>query len=80
MYNKIFAKFISIMESISVMESYPGEKKDLVWERVFELPEIKEYELTDDVKDMQEVQSSITEEILLEISKLAVDGGEIKAK
>ena len=52
MYNKLFMKYISIMESISVMESYPGEKKDLVWQRVFELPEIQEYELDDETKEM----------------------------
>lgn len=52
MYNAIFAKFISLMEAYSVMESYPGEKKDIVWNKVFELPEIKEYQLDDDTKNM----------------------------
>jgi len=52
MYNKLFMKYISIMESISVMESYPGEKKDIVWSRVFELPEIQEYGLDDETKEM----------------------------
>jgi hypothetical protein len=52
MYNKIFAKYISIMESISVVESYPGEKKDYVWNMVFESPEIQEYELSDEIKEM----------------------------
>ena len=40
------------MESDSEMESYPGEKKDIVWSKVFELPDIKEYHLDDDIKNM----------------------------
>lgn len=52
MYNTIFTKFISLMESYSVMESYPGEKKDIIWDKVFGLPEIQEYQLDDDIKKM----------------------------
>lgn len=52
MYNVVFAKFISFMESYTVMESYPGEKVDIAWGKVFDLPEIKAYNLDDDVKTM----------------------------
>ena len=52
MYNKIFAKYISAMESVSVVQTYPGEKKDIVWKHIFELPEIKEYNLSEDEKEM----------------------------
>ena len=52
MYNKLFAKFIDEMEAISVMEEYPGEKEDIVWKKVFEMEEFKEYKISDDVKEM----------------------------
>ena len=52
MYNKLFAKFISMMENITFIESYIGEKEDYVWNQVFNLPEIKELDVPDDVKKM----------------------------
>ena len=52
MYNKLFAKYLSIAESITVVESYPGEKQDLIWNKVFEDPDIKEYNISKTTKDM----------------------------
>lgn len=52
MYNVIFAKFISFMESYSVVESYPGEKKEIMWNKVFDLPEIQKFNLDEDTKTM----------------------------
>ena len=52
MYNKIFAEFIHLMESYSVTETYEGEKEDIIWKMVFELDEIKEFNLDDGTKDM----------------------------
>lgn len=52
MYNHIFALFLSRMEKITVMESYHGQKEDLVWDEVFGLDEVAKYELSDEVKDM----------------------------
>lgn len=52
MYNHIFALFIKRMEEISVMESYRGQKEDLVWDEIFALDEVKKYELSDDVQGM----------------------------
>lgn len=52
MYNIIFAEFMHLMESISVVESYKGEKEDVVWDQVFELDKIKELQVPKDVKEM----------------------------
>lgn len=57
MYNHIFAIFMDKMESVSVMESYRGEKEDLIWDQVFALDEVKQYELPDDIKDMLRIAS-----------------------
>lgn len=52
LYVKLFTKFLELMEEISFMESYPGEKAEFMWNKVFDLPEIKELKLSDDVKEM----------------------------
>lgn len=52
MYTRIFLKYTKLMEIISFMESYPGEKSDYIWDKTFEDPEVKEYNLDDDVKEM----------------------------
>ena len=52
MYNKLFAKFIQMMESISMMESYVGEKSDYVWDKIFEEDEIKELNIPKETKEM----------------------------
>lgn len=52
MYNKIFAEFIHLMETYSVIETYPGEKEDVVWQMVFELDSIKELNIDDETKEM----------------------------
>lgn len=51
-YNKIFAEFISQMENTSVVQSYIGEKEDIIWKNVFEMEEIKAFDIPDDVKEM----------------------------
>lgn len=52
MYNKIFAEFIHLMETFSVVETYEGEKEDLIWKKVFELDDIKAFDLDDETKEM----------------------------
>lgn len=52
MYNEIFAEFIHLMETYSVVESYPGEKEYVIWKEVFELDNIKAFNLDEDVKAM----------------------------
>lgn len=52
LYVKLFTKFLELMEEVSFMESYPGEKVEFMWNKVFDLPEIKELKLPDDVKEM----------------------------
>jgi len=52
MYVKLFAKFIDQMESISFMESYPGEKEDYVWKEIFKLPEVEELNIPKEIKEM----------------------------
>ena len=52
MYNKLFAKFIQMMESVSMMESYVGEKSDYVWDKIFEEDEIKELNIPKETKEM----------------------------
>ena len=52
MYNNLFTKFIPMMESISMMESYVGEKSDYVWDKIFEEDEIKELNIPKETKEM----------------------------
>ena len=52
MYNKLFAEFIKQMENISVVQSYIGEKEDIIWKNVFEMEEIKAFDIPDEVKEM----------------------------
>lgn len=52
MYNTLFAEFIHLMESVSVVETRKGEKEDYIWKQVFELDKIKEMNIPDDVKEM----------------------------
>lgn len=82
MYNIIFAKFISLMEFYSVMESYPGEKKDIIWDKVFNLPEVQEYQLDDDVKKMIILASKNEgidiSEALKELSSIENDDSDIE--
>lgn len=52
MYNKLFSKFIDMMESITVMESYIGEKEDYVWNEIFKMPEIVEMNIPKDTQEM----------------------------
>lgn len=52
MYNKIFTKFFQLMQSVSVVEEYIGQKEDLVWKDVFECEEIKSMGIPDEVKEM----------------------------
>lgn len=52
MYNQLFIFYTKEMESISFMESYIGEKSDYVWKKIFEMDEVKEYNLPDETKEM----------------------------
>lgn len=51
-YVDLFTKFIGLMETYSVVESYRGEKQDILWKKVFEMEDVQKYELTDEVKEM----------------------------
>lgn len=51
-YNKLFAKFIQLMETVSFMESYNGEKSDYIWDIIFNDDEIKELNISDTTKEM----------------------------
>jgi hypothetical protein len=52
MYNQLFRAFDKYVGSIDVVESYEGEKEDLAWKYVFDLPEIKELDIPDFIKEM----------------------------
>lgn len=52
MYNKLFYEYRKYVSSISVVESYEGEKQDVAWDYVFNLPQIKEMNIDDDIKEM----------------------------
>lgn len=52
MYNKLFSKFLKMMESVSVMETYNGEKSDYVWDQIFNEPDIVELNIPDETKEI----------------------------
>lgn len=52
MYNTLFLKFIEVMENVTMMESYDGEKEEYAWNEVFKLPEIQKLNLSPDVQSM----------------------------
>lgn len=52
LYNKLFIKFLQMMESITVVETYPGEKEDYCWNMVFEDDDIKKLEVPEEIINM----------------------------
>lgn len=52
MYNKLFAKFIEVMESVTMMESYAGEKEDYAWGEVFKSQDVIDMKVPSEVKEM----------------------------
>lgn len=57
MYNHLFAIFTNKMEEITVMEQYPGHKADLVWDEIFKLPEVQEYQIPEETQEMIRIAS-----------------------
>lgn len=51
-YNKLFEVYEDFLSTFSVIESYRGEKNDLAWQYVFAQPEIKELDISDEMKEM----------------------------
>lgn len=51
-YNKLFRTFDKYLSTVSIVQTYEGEKQDIAWKYVFNLPEIKEMNISDDIKDM----------------------------
>lgn len=52
MYQALFNAFEDQMKSLMLVESYPGEKHDICWDRVFEDETLKaEYDLTPELRD-----------------------------
>lgn len=51
-YKAIFDAYDRELESFSMLESFPGQKQELCWDRVFESEEIKPYELSDSDKEL----------------------------
>lgn len=52
MYNKLFSKFIKMMEDVSFMETYPGEKSDYVWDKIFKEDDIVKLNIPDSTKEI----------------------------
>lgn len=51
-YNKLFHLFRKYLNSNSIIESYQGQKEDLAWKYVFNLPEVKEMNVSDNIKEI----------------------------
>lgn len=51
-YNKLFEVYEEFLSTFSIVESYRGEKNDLAWQYVFAQPEVKELDITDEMKEM----------------------------
>lgn len=49
-YARLFYEFNRYIHDKSFVQSYQGEREDIAWKYVFELPVIKEMEVTDDIK------------------------------
>jgi hypothetical protein len=52
MYNKLFLAFNKYLREHSVIEAYKGQKEEVAWKYVFELQEIKELNISEEVKNM----------------------------
>lgn len=53
MYQDLFDAFHEEMSKQFVIESYPGEKHDICWDKIFENKDITDkYNITDDMKDL----------------------------
>ena len=52
MYNKLFLAFNKYLREHSVIEGHKGQKEEIAWEYVFSLSEIKELNISEDVRNM----------------------------
>jgi hypothetical protein len=65
MYNKLFLSFNKYMREYTVIEGYRGQKEEIAWKYVFDLPEIKELNISEDIRNM--LLKSTTEKYTSEV-------------
>lgn len=52
MYRKLLELRRDKLKEFTYIESYPGEKEDIIWEEIFKMEEVQDYNLDDETKDM----------------------------
>ncbi len=52
MYVTLFHAYKKYLSSVTLIETYEGEKQDIAWDYVFNLPHIKEMDISIDIKEM----------------------------
>lgn len=52
MYVTLFHEYSKYLSSVTLIETYEGEKQDIAWDYVFNLPNIKEMDISSDIKEM----------------------------
>lgn len=52
LYIYLFEERRKFLSDFYIVESYPGEKEDIAWQHVFDLPKVKEYNLDEETKKM----------------------------
>ena len=52
LYNTLFLKFNQLMESVTVVETYPGEKEDYCWNVVFQDEDVKKLKVPKEIQEM----------------------------
>lgn len=57
MYRRLLELRSQMLSESSFIEGYPGQKEDYIWDKIFEMDEVKEFELTDDMKNMLKVMT-----------------------
>ena len=78
MYNKLFLAFNKYLREHSVIESYKGQKEEVAWKYVFDLQEIKELNISEEVKSM--LLKSTVEKYQNEEDEVVVTKGKRKKK
>lgn len=55
-YQRLLNEYLKYLNSVRLIESYPGEEQDVAWDHVFGLDEFRDAEvITDDMKDMLKI-------------------------
>lgn len=52
MYRRLLELRMHELQETAYIEGYPGQKEDIIWDKIFEMDEVKEFNIDEDTKNM----------------------------